>query len=125
MLKQALLALTLLVGPCDPWGRKEEEARTRRSAAGQLAEREAEEVKALRAELAVQSANVDSLAAEMAKERDEHKRKIIQAQLEAAEEEANDTRAKLKLPPVGATSRATAAQPVCSCKATDPLCDCL
>lgn len=125
MVNHTLLALALLLGPCDRWGHKKEEGRARQAVSSEIAVEKARAVKELQAALDKQVARVDSLAAEMAKERDEHKRRVLLAQLEAAEEEANDTRGRLKLPPVAATSRPSAAPTACACKATDPLCDCL
>lgn len=125
MIQHMLLVILLFVVACKPAKDLEEreEKRAEQSVASQLAAESAAEAKALDERLKETTAKIKSLASAIATEPDESRRKILQAQLEAASDELNDTRRRRGLPP--ASGAPVPAKTACTCKATDPLCDCL
>ncbi len=109
---------------------KNEEAKVALAAEKKRADDAAAEQEKLKTRLNEQEGKVKGLQAAFETEKDENKKKLLQAQLEAAKEEQADTEKKLGGGRPGAGGPAAqpdkpAVKAVCTCKSTDPLCDCL
>jgi colicin import membrane protein len=107
-----------------------EESKAKIAAAEQAKREQEAETNKLKAQLDDQAAKVKNLQSAMENEKDEHKKKLLQAQLEAAKEEEADIGKKLgggrpAGGPAAGGDKPPPPKAACTCKSTDPLCDCL
>ncbi|MBL8741461.1 MAG: hypothetical protein JNK04_10215 [Myxococcales bacterium] len=127
------IAAVLVVGGVAGYmvNKSNEESKAKIAAAEQAKKEQEAETAKLKGQLDEQASKVKNLQSAMEAEKDEHKKKLLQAQLEAAKEEQADTEKKLGGGrPGGAAAAPGGDKPpppkaACTCKSTDPLCDCL
>jgi len=122
-----LLGMLVMAPGCDVRERRSDKSeRAERSARAELEAAE-EKVKKLERELDEQGAKVKNLEGFIAQEKDETKKAKLQATLDAAKQAEADLAAQLgrKIPARSSAEKPSIPRPACTCKATDPLCDCL